>query len=241
MIVTTKAIVLSAIKYNDTSLIVKCLTFSDGVKSYLLKGVLTSKRGKLKTAYFQPLMQLEIVAVHKNKGTLESINDVKLTYHYKTLYNDMAKNAMCIFLSELLSYSLQEEESNHSLFNYVEYALKWLDENEKIANFHIAFLLGLTKHLGFNPDDSHNDYPFFDLQEGMFSKEQPITPYLYGQDLLNFNKFLDIIFDSIPTIKMANTERQSLLNSVISYFELHLHGFKKPKSLQVLSQIFTKK
>ena len=35
-IVTTKAIVLSSLKYGDTSLIVKCYTQTEGVKSYLI-------------------------------------------------------------------------------------------------------------------------------------------------------------------------------------------------------------
>ncbi len=46
MQVTTKAIVLSSLKYGDSSLIVRAFTQSDGLKSYLIKGVLTSKRGK---------------------------------------------------------------------------------------------------------------------------------------------------------------------------------------------------
>src|SRR5690606_1339809 len=46
MQITTKAIVLSSLKYGDTSLIVRALTESDGLKSYLLKGVLSSKKGK---------------------------------------------------------------------------------------------------------------------------------------------------------------------------------------------------
>lgn len=238
MIVNTKAIVVSTIKYNDTSLIVKCLTLSDGIRSYLLKGVLNSKKGKLRTAYFQPLMQLEMVARHKNKGTLERISEVKVSYHYNTIYNDMKKNAICIFISEILSFSLQEEQENIQLFNYIEYALKWLDLNDKTANFHISFLLGLTKHLGFNPDETNSNYPFFDLQEGVFFNEQPVTPYLYGEDIINFRKFLGINFDAISIIKLTSTQRQSLLNSVIMYFELHLHGFRKPKSLQVLSQVF---
>jgi len=84
MQVTTRAIVLSSLKYGDTSLIVKAFTLSDGLKSYLLKGVLTSKKGKLKSAYFQPLTQLELVANHKNKGTLEAIREARVTYHYLT-------------------------------------------------------------------------------------------------------------------------------------------------------------
>ncbi|MEM9687382.1 MAG: recombination protein O N-terminal domain-containing protein, partial [Bacteroidota bacterium] len=68
MIVATEAIVISTIKYGDTSLIVKCLTASNGIKTYLLKGILTSRKGKLKAAHFQPLTYLDILATHKSKS-----------------------------------------------------------------------------------------------------------------------------------------------------------------------------
>ena len=53
MVVSTKAIVISKIKYNDNDLIVKCYSASCGVKSYVIKNALKSKKGKLKPAYFQ--------------------------------------------------------------------------------------------------------------------------------------------------------------------------------------------
>ena len=110
MQITTKALILSSLKYGDTSLIVKAFTYSDGLKSYLLKGILASKKGKLKTAYFQPLTQLEIVVNHKNKGTLERLIDAKINYPYQTAHTDIAKNAMILFLAEMLVNSIFEEE-----------------------------------------------------------------------------------------------------------------------------------
>ena len=99
MQVSTKAIVLTSIKYGDTSLIAKIFTASDGLKSYMLKGILTSKKGKLRTSYFQPLTQLELVANHRNKGTLESIREAKVYNHYQTLHTNIQKNAMTMFLA----------------------------------------------------------------------------------------------------------------------------------------------
>ena len=148
MIVTTKAIVLSALKYGDTSLIVKLFTESDGLKSYMLKGVLASKKGKLKKGYFQPLTQLEVVANHRDKGTLESLRDVKLSYSYKTLQTDVLKSSISLFLSEMLVISMQEEEENKALYSFIEEAFIWLDTHEDIANFHISFLIQLTTFLG---------------------------------------------------------------------------------------------
>ncbi|MEM7486582.1 MAG: DNA repair protein RecO [Bacteroidota bacterium] len=238
MQVTTKAIVLSSLKYGDTSLIVKAFTASDGLKSYLLKGVLNSKRGKVKAAYFLPLMQLEIVASHKNKGTLESIREVRVNQPYKTLHTDIVKNSMVLFLAEMLGNSIQEQEEDKALFHYLEYALFWLDEHPSNSNFHILFLLNITKYLGFYPDTSFQDGPFFDLMEGSFSKTPTLNPLIQDENLIHFKKFLGINFDTLDTIRMGKSQRQELLKKVILYFELHLHGFRKPKSLAVLNAVF---
>ena len=238
MQVTTKAIVFSALKYGDTSLIVKVFTASDGIKSYLLRGVLSSKKGKLKTAYFQPLTQLEIVANHRNKGTLETLREAKVYYHYQSLYADMAKNAMTLFLAELLVNSIREEERNEELFEFLEASLQWLDIHKDIANFHLFFMLSITKFLGFYPDVYQIDKPYFDLLEGEFVSVESLNPMLRGENIYYFKTLLGINFDTIHNVKMKKTNRQELLKSLILYFELHLQGFRKPKSLAVLNEVF---
>ncbi|MEM8847899.1 MAG: DNA repair protein RecO, partial [Bacteroidota bacterium] len=198
MQVTTKAIVFSSLKYGDTSLIVKAYTETDGLKSYLLKGVLASKRGKLKAAYFLPLMQLEIVANHKNKGTLESIREAKVAHPYTSLHTDIIKNSLVLFLAEMLGNSIQEHEQDIALFNYLEYSLLWLDEHGVYPNYHLLFLLNLTKYLGFYPDTSFTNWPYFDLQEGSFSQTPSLNPIIQGENLTAFNLLLGINFDALP-------------------------------------------
>ncbi len=238
MEITTAAIVLSSLKYGDTSLIVKCFTETSGIKSYMLKGVLASKRGKLKTAYFQPLMQLELTASHKNKGGLERIKEAKVSYPYRSLYTNFSKSTVAMFLAEVLSKSIHEEEQNQKLFRYLEAALQWLDTHDEVANFHIFFMLHLSKYLGFFPDDSNEDFIYFDLQEGAFVDSLGINPVVKGEELFYFKSFLGIKFDAIHLIKMTKTMRTSLLNTLILYFELHLHGFRKPKAISVLNDVF---
>jgi len=239
MQVTTKAIILTSLKYGDTSLIARAFTASDGLKSYLLKGVLSSKKGKLKTAYFQPLTQLEIVANHKNKGTLETIREAKVNYHYQTLHSQITKNAMTQFLADMLSNSIHEEERNQGLFEYIEASLQWLDTNDEIANFHLHFLINLTRYLGFYPDTDDIDFSYFDLLEGEFMNTPSLNPMLTGENLIFFKKVLGINFDEIHTIRMNKANRHELLKSLVLYFELHLQGFRKPKSLAILNEVFS--
>ena len=239
MIVTTKAIVLSSIKYGDNNLIVRCYTKEDGVKSYLLRGILSSKKGKIKTAQFQPLTQLKLTANHNNKGNLNSIKEAEIINHYKTVFTNITKQSIAFFLSEVLVFSIQEEEKNIELYEYIETALIWLDSHQKTTNFHLLFLLNLTKYLGFYPETTHLEYDYFDLSEGQFLQQPPKLHFISGVELKEFKKILGINFEELDKVEFNARSRQQVLTILIQYFELHLSGFRKPKSLDVLKTIFS--
>ena len=237
-LIKTKAIVLSSLKYGDTSLIVRCFTLEAGLKSYLLKGVLSSKKGKTKAAYFQPLTQLNIEANHNKKAVLNSIREVHVVHPYKNIYTNIFKQTIVLFLSEILSSTIQEEESNKSLYSFLETAFIWLDTNDKTSNFHLLFLLNLTKFLGFYPDISKIDFNYFNLINGNFTESTIEKEVVFGENLTQFKKLLGTNFDSIESIKFNQQERQKILQIIIRYFELHLDGFRQPKSLKVLETVF---
>ena len=237
-LIKTKAIVLSFLKYGDTSLIVRCFTLEDGLKSYLLKGVLSAKKGKIKAAYFQPLTQLNIEANHNNKSNLNSIREVHIVNPYQHIYTNIFKQTIVLFLSEILSSTIQEEESNKGLFSFLETSFIWLDTNDKTSNFHLLFLINLTRFLGFYPDTSKINYPYFNLMDGNFTESATAKEVAFGENLGHFKKLLGTNFDSVETIKFNQQERQEVLQIIIRYFELHLDGFRRPKSLKVLETVF---
>lgn len=238
MIVSTNAIVLSSLKYAEADLIVTCYTEAAGVKTYLLRRILKSRKGKLKTSYFQPLTQLEMVAYHKNKGTLESIREAKLLQPYQTLHTHMVKSSLVMFLAEMLKNCIQEEEPNPELFSYLSAAFDWLDTNENIGNFHILFLLKLSSYLGFYPDASAIHEPYFNIAEGFFQSESSDIYSEEGVTIEAFKQFFGINFDAISEIKLTKKVRSDVLNLLLAYYQLHLQGYKKPKSLLVLNQLF---
>lgn len=238
-IITTKAIVLNSIKYGDTSLIVKCFTLQEGLKSYMIKGIFSSKKGKIKAAYFQPLTQLLLVANHNNKGNLNSIKEVHIVNPYKNVYTNISKQTIILFLSEILSESIKEEEANEALFLYLEASFSWLDTHDKISNFHLLFLLNFTRYLGFYPDTSQVDYLYFSLLDGNFTQYSVEKEIILGKNLTLFKTLLGTNFDEIESIKFSKSERQQILQILIKYFELHLEGFRKPKSLEILETVFS--
>jgi DNA repair protein RecO (recombination protein O) len=237
MLVKTKAIVISSLKFQEKSLIVKCFTLSDGLKSYFVRDAFSSRKSNQKIAYFQPFSILEIEAIHKNKGTLENFKEIKLAVPFQTIHNTITKSTIVLFLSEMMHYSIHEEEENEALFTYLETALLWLDAHDEMANFHLIFLLEATKYLGFYPDNTDVDLPFFEMTEGIFTPFHAISSLSQYETQL-FKKLLSLKFESdLKTFHVI--ERQLLLKILIDYYSFHLEGFRKPKSLDVLKEVFS--
>ncbi|WP_367772971.1 DNA repair protein RecO [Flavobacterium sp. WC2421] len=236
MLVKTKAIVISSIKFQEKSLIVKCFTQSHGLKSYFVRDAFSGRKSNQKIAYFQPLSILEIEAVHKNKGTLENFKEIKLSTPFTSIHTDIYKSTIVIFISEILYHSIHEEEKNESLFSFLEAALLWLDHHDEIANFHLILMLEATKYLGFYPDISDIDMPFFDVNEGVFSPFHAVSSLTEHETNL-FKKLIDLRLDNDQKVFHV-IERQIVLKILIEYYSYHLDGFKRPKSLEVLKEVF---
>jgi len=225
MLLNTKAIVLSALRYKDSSLIVSCYTKELGVQSYILHHIYKAKKGKLNPAYFQLLTQLEIQTNYKPNQSLHKITEVKLHHTYVSLHTNIYKSSVSIFIAETLQNILKEEEKNTELYHFLESSLLWYDLHDFNANFHLAFLLKLSKYLGIYPDIDTLHLNFF----------------IYEKDLQKINvlkSLLGIPFDHLNTIKINVLFRQDILSEILHYFSVHLSDFKKPKSLKILHDIF---
>ncbi|MEN9909344.1 MAG: hypothetical protein RLZZ540_2493 [Bacteroidota bacterium] len=237
MQIKTKAIVISALKYQEKSLIVKCFTLSHGLKSYFVRDAFSNRKSNQKMAYFQPMTILEIEANHKNKGTLEHFKEIKIAAPFQSIHSDIYKSTMVLFLSEILHHSIHEEEKNELLFEFLEAALHWLDEHDDMANFHLILMLEMTKYFGFYPDVSDIDMPFFEMNEGVFTPFHAIGSLTEHESNL-FKKLIHLKLDSNQKVFHV-IERQLVLKILIDYYSYHLDGFKRPKSLEVLKEVFS--
>lgn len=235
MLVKTRAIVISALRYQEKSLVVKCYTQSSGLKTYYVRDAFGSKKNSQKNIYFRPLNLLEIEATHKDKGTLEYFKEVRFAHPYHTLNTDIVKTTIALFVSEMLHHCIKEEEQNESLYEFLETALLWLDGHEGTANFHLVLLMELSKFLGFYPNgaDSH---PFFEMTEGVFMPYHGLT-CLTAQDTALLRRLMALkLDDSAKAFHVS--ERQVLLRILLDYYTFHLEGFRRPKSLDVLREVF---
>jgi DNA repair protein RecO (recombination protein O) len=237
LLVKTLAIVISTLKYQEKSLIVKCFTLSHGLKSYFVRDAFSARKSNQKIAYFQPLTILEIEAVHKNKGTLESFKEIKIATPFHSIHTNIFKSTIVLFVSEVLHHAIREEEKNESLFSFLETALHWLDTHDNISNFHLILMLEITKYLGFYPDISGLDLKYFEMTEGIFSPFHALSSLTEHETYL-FKKLINLKLDNDKKTFHV-IERQILLKILIDYYSFHLDGFKRPKSLDVLKEVFS--
>ena len=234
-----QGIVLQGIRYGDTSLIVKIYTRNFGLKSYMLKGAF-SHSSKCRAAFFQPLNVIEFVVNGKNNhGSLGYVKDVQMLFPYQTLFSDMRKSAVLMYVEELLSRSLTEQEQNLALYDFIVHSLQWLDLTEKgYANFPLFFTLELSRFLGFYPKPNMASLPFFDMMEGHFVGTAPIHPYyLEGDSAFILSAMLNQDLEKAMQMPLNVTQRRNLLDGIITFMRLHAPFLKSLQSHEVLQTV----
>ena len=236
MYLKTQALVIYTIKYSETDIILKCYTKKIGLQSYIIKGFFSKKNKHQKTIFF-PMSLIEIVATQKKIG-LNQIKEAKTLYNYQSIFYDIKKEITCLFLSEILKYCIKEEMPNINLFEYLKKSLIQLDNYKNYTYFPIIFLLKLTHYLGFYPNMSNINRPYFSLEKAVFLEDKP-KKYFIEKDLLkDFKKIVTLNTSAPLTFSFSKQNKRDLLQSLVTYFQLHLKTSFEVKSLKIIYEIF---
>ena len=227
MIQQTKGIVLSSIKYAESSIICRIYTESLGLQSYLVNGV---RKKKGKNTYYQPLNILDLEVYHKEKSGLQRIKECKIDYQYQEAPFHIYKSSVLLFLAEVLGKCLKEETANAELFHFLEQSLIRFDQKDFDSAFHLHFLVGLSDFLGFCPEENHNNWPFFDLTEGCFCAIRPTHQHFIQEPLIT-------TFAQLLSGQAIAHNKKDLLGVLLDYYALHIEGFGKVQSLEVLQTV----
>jgi len=234
MVFKTCGIVISSVKFSETSLIVKIYTKAFGLQTYIIKGARTAgKRGK--SHFFQPLNMLDLEVYRREHKQINHVKEFSLMHVYRSIPFDILKSSVALFLSEMLGKTLHEEERNETLFDFMESSLLELDECAQWdANFHLRFLVKLSRHLGFFPGGRFSESsPYFDLREGLFVSEIPAHPHYIKPPL---SKMFHALAGEGACI-MNQSGRNEMLEKILLYYSLHVSGFGKIKSHKVLHEV----
>lgn len=239
MLNKTCGIVLHTTKYAESSLIVKIYTRDFGLQSYIISGT-RSKRSKNKASVFQPLTIVDLISTGNVKSTLHRISEINISQSYSHLPYDIIKSTISIFLNEILVKSLKESQPDEELFGFVKSSFLILDLNTgNCANFHLSFMLQLSRFLGFFPQGKYSDAsPFMDLKEGCFTGRVPLhSYYLESKQSKKFSDLLYSGYDTIKDVQIDKSTRKQLLNALILLYQIHIESFGILKSPEILEEI----
>ncbi len=246
MIHKTKGIVLRTVKYGETSIIVGIYTELFGLQSYIINGVRASskKKGSPKGNLFQPAAILDLIVHHNELKNLQHIKEFNWSYLYRRVFFDVLRNAVAMFMVELLQKCVKQPEAHAALFSFAEDAFINLDEITPavLANYPLFFSLHIASFFGFRITDNYSDVCYIlDLQEGFFVKEKPIHDhFLDGKYSFATSQLLKTMQPlELVQVKLNRDGRKVLLDAYQTFFGLHIPDFGTMRSLPVLQELFS--
>lgn len=236
----TRGIVLYSLNYSDAYSIVLIYTEEFGRVSYLVAKS-RGKKTKVSKSLFHPLAVLDLDVEHQNLREIQRLKEVRTHIPLLSLLDDPVKGTISIFLAEFVSKVIQEIQPNKLLFDYILHSVEVLNLTEDhYANFHLVFLIQLTRFLGFYPDNSgYQRGMFFDLQNGTFVKYKPFhIHFLNPDDSAILYLILRMNYKNMNNFQFSRFDRKAIIERTLEYYRLHLSPIPEIKSLEVLHEVF---
>ncbi len=240
MLQKTEAIVLHALKYGEQKMIVDMFTREQGRLSFVVPVPKTS-RARVGKQYLQPLTLLYIEADVRPQQQLQKLREATLLMPLPSLLADASKLAIGLFVAEFLYHALRGEQRDAVLFDYLRSAVEWLDGAQAgYANFHLVFLIRLSRFLGFYPNlDDYVPGCYFDLRQSVFSLQAPPhRDYLMPQEADHIRLLMRMDFATMHLFRLSRLQRHRILEILMLYYRLHLPQMPELRSPQVLSELF---
>ena len=240
MLEKSPGIVLHSLKYSDDKQVIHILTPSHGCVAFLVR-LSAAKKAKFRAAIFQPLACVDIEWYVRSREGLSTLKTAT-PRPYLSLPYDMTKRCVALFLAEFLHHALRHEPPSEQIFKFIANSLAWYDlAEDNIANFHLIFLLQFSQLLGIFPNlDAYTEGASFDLRSGTYttaplSTSETILP----TEAAFLPKLLRLNYATMRYLQLSGRQRSQLLHAICAYYELHLPGFPKLKTLEVLGEMFS--
>ncbi len=240
MLAKTKAIFLHGIKYSESSYIATFYTREFGRVAYFVRGI-KGKGGKNKKVLLQPLYIHNLEVDHKNNRDVQQLREMQLDVPFEQIPFDLRRQSLALFSAEVLYRVLQEEEKNEVLFDFLFHYIQLLDLLEEgLEVFHLVFMLQLSRHLGFGPNNNYSEWSaYFDLKNGMFTGQKPLHPFFVEkEDGKAFKSLMDFIPGVEGVQQLPYVQRNRLLEHLLDFYQLHMEGMGEIKSAGVLKEVF---
>ena len=210
-----RLIVLNSTKLGDSSLVLHCLCRRLGRRSFIVP----VRKGGSRALYL-PFSVLDAEVMENRKSDLWRLHGVSAVYPLNGIRSSFDKNAICLFMSEVLWRTVQDGAAEEGLYDWCERSILTLDAmSGDFANFHLRFLMELAGALGFSPS-------FEDL-----------APFA-GENLREISELLSADFEAFMLAPLSGERRSAIADALLRYLSAHLEIPLNIRSLAVLGELY---
>lgn len=237
---TFKVVILHTFKHKESGIIAQGYSDKGGRESFYIKSGAKSQK-KHSLSLLHPLSIVEGVLSSRSFGELKTLKEFNSVHKLSSIRGSVAKAAIAIFISEIISKTIREIEPNPEMFYFLEKSILDLEQiNEGANNFHLYFLVKYAALLGYMPNIPNvTKGMLFDIYDAEYSKEQAnITLMFPQQESELLWKLSRTPIDSLKEIRISGELRYRFLQEMIRYLSYHTGHQINIGSLNVLHEVF---
>lgn len=233
MLSKSQVIVLHTIKHGDNGIVLQCYSNGGGREALYMRVL---SKNKIILSNLHRLSILDVV-IYSNGSSMPTVKEIEPVVRLDSIRTNIYKNTIAIFISELLVKCVKESEANLPLYQFLVSSINILEHlQEGFANFHIHFLVHLSKMLGFLPVDNYSQStPLFNIPMAKFCAGERCFSAAESELL---HKILNTPAIDSALIGCNGQLRYSFSKQMISYLSHHLGMNLEVKSLDVLHEVF---
>ena len=211
----TRLIILNTTKVGERSLVLHALSPDWGRRSFITS---VPKGGGM--ALFQPLNVLDAEVAENPRSDLWRVHALSARHPLTGLRTSAGKNAMTLFMSEVLYRTIRDGVREEGLFEWCERAILTLDALQgDYANYHLRFLLELAAALGFSPS----------LED--------LMPFAEDR-LAELRALIQSDFGTCMLVPLSGETRGDIAEKLLRYLGYHTEARIEVRSLRVLKELF---
>ena len=215
MTTDARLIILQYTKIKDSAIVIHTLSREWGRRSFIVH---LGKNASL--AMFQPLGIVEADITENTRSELWRAARFTQAWPLVSLRTNLYKNAIVLFMSEVLYRGVREGTAEEDLYDWCERSILTLNALEKdFSNFHLRWLLELAAEMGFAPS-----------AEGL-------APFA-GERLRDVQALLDASFEEAMLLPLSGERRSELCEVFLRYLSHHTESALDIRSLRVLRELF---
>ena len=154
------------------------------------------------------------------EAQLARAHNISALHPLYSLRDNMYKNSIAMFLSEVLYRSIKDGFYEEGLFDWCRSCILTLDSLEKdFSNYHLRFLLEYAQALGFAPS------------------LEALMPFA-GDSLPQIRSLLESSFSETLLLPLNGEQRNRIADILLKYIGYHSECSLNVQSLKVLRDIF---